>query len=158
MNDQPTEKHYTVDEKDTILRDAFRRLEARGFDSAWSEHPTPFTSIVRRASHMLLRMIGNVTYPRLSCIRQKLMRFILSHSPLSRFSMTCLFRSVRRAVSATNSRGLRAGRHRLDLEAFPMLSCFELGGIVRSRESPCLRASRSIGQLGLPEIRRRLFQ
>lgn len=40
-----TEKHYTVAEKDTILRDAFRRLEARGFASAWAKHPTPFTAL-----------------------------------------------------------------------------------------------------------------
>lgn len=40
-----TEKRYTVDEKDAILRDAFRRLEARGFASVWAKHSTPFTAL-----------------------------------------------------------------------------------------------------------------
>jgi hypothetical protein len=40
-----TEKHSTVAEKDAILRDAFRALDARGFSSPWAKHPTPFTAL-----------------------------------------------------------------------------------------------------------------
>lgn len=59
MNDQPTEKLYTVAEKDTILRDAFRRLKVRGFDSAWSKHPTPFTALHAECLELMADAAGN---------------------------------------------------------------------------------------------------
>lgn len=40
-----TERHYSVTEKDSLLRDVFVRLQARGLTSAWASHPTPYSAL-----------------------------------------------------------------------------------------------------------------
>lgn len=84
-----TEKKYTPDEKDTLLRGAFVRLQARGVQSAWSQHPTPYSALHSECSGLMLE----------DAFRAELEAYLQSHSIVPR-ALEMLHTSISMAARA----------------------------------------------------------